>query len=435
MQRIPTTEVSSHVGERVRVMGWLHSLRQLGGINFLVIRDGWSIVQAVAETEAELAPLREREAGVESVVALEGRVVSEPQAPGGIELHDLRIEVITPVTEVPPVSLNKRKITANITTVLDHAVVTNRHPVRRAILRLGAGAMAGFRSTLVAKGFTEIQTPKIVASATESGATVFKLDYFGRPAYLAQSPQFYKQIMVGIFERVFEVGPVFRAEPHDTARHLNEYVSLDVEFGFIENHFTVMALLRDVIAGILTTFSEHYTAELKLLQVQMPIIAQEVPHIHFSDAQELIFRRYGTDVRGEPDLSPQDERWLGEWAQQEFGSDFLFVTGFPMRKRPFYTHPDPERPEYSNSFDLLFRGTELVTGGQRLHRYGDYLAALEKANLPLEPFESYLEAFKYGMPPHGGFAIGLERLLMQLIGVPNVKLVATFPRDMTRLTP
>lgn len=435
MQRIPTTEVSSHVGERVRVMGWLHSLRQLGGINFLVIRDGWSIVQAVAETEAELAPLREREAGVESVVAVEGRIVSEPQAPGGIELHDLHIEVITLVTEVPPVSLNKRKITANITTVLDHAVVTNRHPTRRAILRLGAGAMAGFRSTLVARGFTEIQTPKIVASATESGATVFKLDYFGRPAYLAQSPQFYKQIMVGVFERVFEVGPVFRAEPHDTARHLNEYVSLDVEFGFIENHFTVMALLRDVIAGILTTFSEHYTAELELLQVQVPAIAQEVPHIHFSDAQELIFRCYGTDVRGEPDLSPQDERWLGEWAQQEFGSDFLFVTGFPMRKRPFYTHPDPERPEYSNSFDLLFRGTELVTGGQRLHRYGDYLAALEKANLPLEPFESYLEAFKYGMPPHGGFAIGLERLLMQLTGIPNIKLATTFPRDLTRLTP
>jgi len=435
MQRIPTTEVSSHVGERVRVMGWLHSLRQLGGINFLVIRDGWSIVQAVAETEAELAPLREREAGVESVLAVEGWVISEPQAPGGIELHDLHIEVITLVTEVPPVSLNKRKITANSTTVLDHAVVTNRHPTRRAILRLGAGAMAGFRSTLVARGFTEIQTPKIVASATESGATVFKLDYFGRPAYLAQSPQFYKQIMVGVFERVFEVGPVFRAEPHDTARHLNEYVSLDVEFGFIENHFTVMALLRDVIAGILTTFNEYYTAELELLQVQVPAIAQEVPHIHFSDAQELIFRRYGTDVRGEPDLSPQDERWLGEWAQQEFGSDFLFVTGFPMRKRPFYTHPDPERPEYSNSFDLLFRGTELVTGGQRLHRYGDYLAALEKANLPLEPFESYLEAFKYGMPPHGGFAIGLERLLMQLTGITNIKLATTFPRDLTRLTP
>jgi nondiscriminating aspartyl-tRNA synthetase len=196
-----------------------------------------------------------------------------------------------------------------------------------------------------------------------------------------------------------------------------------------------MALLRDVIAGILATFSEHYTAELELLQVQMPSIAQEVPHIHFAEAQELIFRRSGVDVRGEPDLSPQDERWLGDWARQEFGSDFLFVTGYPMRKRPFYTHTDPERPEYSNSFDLLFRGTELVTGGQRLHRYSDYLAALEKANLPLEPFESYLEVFRYGMPPHGGFAIGLERLLMQLTGIANIKLATTFPRDLTRLAP
>ena len=230
MQRIPTTEVGLHVGERIRVMGWLHSLRQLGGINFLIIRDGWGIIQAVAETDAELTPLHETEAeiSVESIVAVEGLVVSEAQAPGGIELHELHIEVITPVSEVPPLALNKRKISANITTVLDHAVVTNRHLARRAILRLGAAAMAGFRGTLTAKGFTEIQTPKIVASATESGATVFKLDYFGRPAYLAQSPQFYKQIMVGVFERVFEVGPVFRAEPHDTTRHLNEYVSLDV---------------------------------------------------------------------------------------------------------------------------------------------------------------------------------------------------------------
>ena len=435
MQRILTSEVGSYVGERVHVMGWLHSLRQLGGINFLVIRDGWGIVQAVAETGAELIPLQQGEIGVESVVAVEGLVAVEAQAPGGIELHDLHIEVITPVTEVPPVSLNKRKISANITTLLDHAPITHRHPARRAILRLAAGAMEGFRSTLTARGFTEIQTPKIVAAATESGANVFKLDYFGRPAYLAQSPQFYKQIMVGVFERVFEVGPVFRAEPHDTTRHINEYVSLDVEFGFIETHFTVMALLRDVIAGILATFAEHYTDELALLGVQMPIVPAKIPHIHFADAQELILRRYGVDVRGEPDLSPQDERWLGEWAQREFGSDFLFVTGYPMRKRPFYTHPDPERPEYSNSFDLIFRGTELVTGGQRLHLYSDYLAALEKANLPLEPFEYYLEAFRYGMPPEGGFAIGLERLLMQLTGVPNIRLTTLFPRDLSRLTP
>ena len=435
MERVRTVEVGEHVGERVRVAGWLHSLRRLGGVNFLVVRDGWGIVQVVTESEAELGPLQDGVLGVESIVAVEGVVVSEAQAPGGVELHQPRIEVITPVTEVPPVPLNKRKITANIGTLLDHAVVTNRHPARRAVLRLGAGVMAGFRSTLIERGFTEIQTPKIVAAATESGANVFKLDYFGRPAFLAQSPQFYKQAMVGVFERVFEVGPVFRAEPHDTTRHINEYVSLDAEFGFIENHFTVMALLRDVIAGILTTLHEQDAAELKILQVKMPEVPEEIPHMFFPEAQELIYKRYKTDVRGEPDLSPQDERWLGEWARQEFGSDFLFVTGYPMRKRPFYTHPDPEHPEYSNSFDLLFRGTELVTGGQRLHLYSDYVAALERAHLPVEPFEAYLEAFKYGMPPHGGFAIGLERLLMQLTGMNNIKLTTTFPRDLTRVTP
>jgi nondiscriminating aspartyl-tRNA synthetase len=295
--------------------------------------------------------------------------------------------------------------------------------------------MAGFRATLGARGFTEIQTPKIVASATESGSNVFKIDYFGRPAYLAQSPQFYKQIMVGVFERVFEVGPVFRAEPHDTTRHVNEYVSLDVEFGFVENHFTVMTLARDVIAGILATLQGGYAAELALLEARLPAVPAEIPHIHFAEAQELILQRHGVDVRGEPDLSPQDERWLGAWAQEERGSDFLFVTGYPMSKRPFYTHPDPTRPGYSNSFDLLFRGVELITGGQRLHRYGDYLDALSRAGYPVAPFESYLEAFRYGMPPHGGFAIGLERLLMQLLDLPNLRLATLFPRDMNRVIP
>jgi nondiscriminating aspartyl-tRNA synthetase len=331
--------------------------------------------------------------------------------------------------------LHKPKIQAGLATLLDHAVVANRHPARRAIFRLAAGVMAGFRATLNARHFTEVQTPKIVASATESGANVFKLDYFGRSAFLAQSPQFYKQIMVGIFDRVFEVGPVFRAEPHDTTRHTNEYISLDVEFGFINDHFTVMALLQEVMASIFETLAAHYPAELQRLNAQLPVVPPAIPHIHFADAQELILSRYGVDTRAEPDLSPQDERWLGQWAQAEHGSDFLFVTGYPMVKRPFYTHPDPNRPTYSNSFDLLFRGTELVTGGQRLHRYPDYLAALAAAQLPVEPFETYLEAFRYGMPPHGGFAIGLERLLMQLLELPNVRLATLFPRDLNRLTP
>ena len=433
MVEIRTVEAREHVGERVALRGWVHNVRRLGGVNFIVLRDGWGMIQAVTENDADLAPIAGLASG--SVVQLSGFVIANAQAPDGLELQQPTLEIITPVTETPPLSLSKKRLNAALPTLLDHAVVANRHPARRAVFRLSAGAMAGFRATLSAMHFTEIQTPKIVASATESGANVFKLDYFGRPAFLAQSPQFYKQIMVGVFERVFEVGPVFRAEPHDTVRHINEYVSMDVEFGFIENHFTVMRLLREVIAGIFAHLTENYAADLALLEANLPIILPEIPHIHFADAQELIFTRHGIDVRGEPDLSPQDERLLGEWAWEMFGSDFLFVSGYPMVKRPFYTHPDPDRPGYSNSFDLLFRGTELVTGGQRLHRYGDYLAALDRAGYSHEPFEQYLEAFRYGMPPHGGFAIGLERLLMQLLGLPNLRLATLFPRDLNRVAP
>ena len=435
MIQIRTSDVRAHIGENVRVHGWLNSVRRLGGISFAVVRDGWGTIQAVSESESWLAPLTEAGAGVESVVVIDGTVVASQQAPGGVELQNPVLEVVTPVVEAPPLTLSKRELKANLTTLLDHAVVSNRHPTRQAIFRLASSVMFGFRRTLTELGFTEIQTPKVVESATESGANVFKLDYFGRPAYLAQSPQFYKQIMVGVFERVFEVGPVFRAEPHDTTRHINEYVSLDAEMGFIEDHFTVMAVLRDVVDGMFGAIREHNQLDLQLLNAQLPSVPNQIPHIHFSDAQELILRLHNVDVRHEPDLSPQDERWLCEWALEEHGSEFLFVTGYPMRKRPFYTHPDPSRPEYSNSFDLLFRGLEMVTGGQRLHLYRDYLAALSRANLPLEPFESYLEAFRYGMPPHGGFAIGLERVVMLLTGLPTVKLSTLFPRDINRLTP
>lgn len=433
--RIRSIEVATRIGERIQVAGWLHALRRLGGISFLILRDGWGIVQVVATSDDELAPLHAAQAGPESVLLIEGLVAIASQAPGGIELHEPRVTVLTAVTETPPVTLGKRELKASLATMLDEGALTNRHPTRRAVYRLGASAMASFRETLTQRDFTEIQTPKLVESATEGGANVFALDYFGRPAYLAQSPQFYKQIMVGVYERVFEVGPVFRAEPHDTTRHINEYVSLDMEMGFIENHFTIMAVARDVLAAMMERFRVANTADLALLGVDMPDVPAEIPHIHFADAQELILRLHGVDSRGEPDLSPQDERWLGEWARAEHGSDFLFVTGYPMRKRPFYTHPDPTRPEYSNSADLLFRGTELMTGGQRLHRYEDYLAALANRGLSPEPFTDYLEAFRYGMPPHGGFAIGLERLLMQLIGLPSVKLATLFPRDLNRLRP
>ncbi|MGH2371322.1 MAG: aspartate--tRNA(Asn) ligase, partial [Chloroflexota bacterium] len=371
----------------------------------------------------------------ESVLVLEGLAVAEAQAPGGVEVHQPTVEVLSPAVAPPPFELYRPALKAQLPAILDHAPLALRHPRHRAIFRLASAAMAGFRATLRALDFVEIQTPKLVGSATEGGANVFAVDYLGRPAYLAQSPQFYKQIMVGVFERVFEVGPVFRAEPHDTPRHINEYVSLDVELGFVRDHTTVMDLLTRVQRGMLDAVQEQAPGALARLGVTLPKVPATIPSIDFAAALELIWRETGDDARDEPDLAPAHERWLGEWGRREHGSDFLFVTGQPMAKRPFYTHPDPMRPACSNSFDLLFRGLEIVTGGQRLHRHEDYLAALAARGLGAAPFEWYLEAFRHGMPPHGGFAIGLERWIARLIDAPNVRETTLFPRDLHRLTP
>ncbi len=318
---------------------------------------------------------------------------------------------------------------------LDHASVALRHPKRAATFAISATSASAFRSTLDAMGFTEIYTPKILGSATESGANVFGIDYFGRPAYLAQSQQFYKQAMVGVFERVYEVGPVFRAEPHDTTRHLAEYVSLDAELGFIQDHTTVMDVLTRVITGIIERLANERAGELELLGVHLPQIGTSITSVHFAEALEMVTSATGEDRTGEPDLAPSDERWLGDWAKREHGSDFVFVTGYPMKKRPFYTHPQPGRPDCSNSFDLLFRGVELVSGGQRLHRYEDYIKALQNRGQDITPFAEYLDAFKYGMPPHGGFAIGLERWTARLTTQANIREATLFPRDRNRLAP
>ena len=431
-QRVFSEQVAACVGQRVRVVGWLQSLRKLGAISFVVVRDATGVVQAVADA-ASLAALAGAQA--ESVIAVAGEVRAEPKAPGGVELCDIAIEVIAEASEPPPVLLGKNLANVTLPALLDHAVVANRFPQRRAIFRLGAAAMRGFRAALDAERFVEIQSPKLVETATEGGANVFAVDYFGRPAYLAQSPQLYKQIMVGVFERVYEVGPVFRAEPHDTARHINQYTSLDVELGFIADHFDVMAQLTRVLRGMLAEVAASCGPELALLGARVPELPETIPHLHFTEALELLAGPLGESVRGEPDLPPAGERWLGEWARDHRASDWLFVTGYPMRKRPFYTHPDPERPEHSRSFDLLFRGTELVTGGQRLHRHADYVAALAARGLSSAPIAAYLSAFRHGMPPHGGFAIGLERFLMQLLDLPNIRLAVLFPRDLTRLSP
>jgi len=433
MERIYGSELSNYVDQKVKVAGWAHNLRRLGKVNFLTIRDVSGIFQ-VFLTESEAIQLDD--VLPESVVEVQGIVVAEAQASGGYEIHQPEITVLSRVSEGLPFSINQPVLKAHLDTFLDYAPFGLRYPKKRALFRLSAGVMQGFRKYLDQQGFTELATPKLVESATEGGANVFAVDYFGRPAYLAQSPQFYKQIMVGVFEKVYEVAPVFRAEPHATSRHLNEYISLDVEVGFIKNHFDVMALLSHVIRAIFGHLQENYAYELGELEIDMPALPDVFPHIYFPDAQEFIYQQHQEDCRGEPDLAPQHERWLGEWAKEEYQSDFLFVTGYPMKKRPFYTHPEPENPIYSNSFDLLFRGTELVTGGQRLHLYEDYLQALKKQGISdLQLFDGYLQTFKYGMPPHGGFAIGLERLLMQLTGAPNLRETVLFPRDINRLSP
>jgi nondiscriminating aspartyl-tRNA synthetase len=424
MDRHLVSDLAGRAGERVRVAGWLHHQRQLARVAFVLVRDRSGIVQVVVEDpglRAELDAL-----APETVLAVEGTAVLSDQAPGGVEIHGPHVEVIArPVGPPPPFELRRPELNAQLPTLLDHAAAALRHPRRRAVTKIAAASVAGFRAALDALDFTEIHTPKLVATATETGANVFAVDYFGRRAYLAQSPQFYKQTMVGVLERVYEVGPVFRAEPHDTARHLAEYVSLDAEMGFVRDHTDVMAVLRATLAGMADAVAA--------LDAPAPDVPAEIPSVDFTAAQRMIEADTGEPTVGEADLAPAHERWIGDWARREHGSDFVFVTGYPQAKRPFYTHPDPARPGFTNTFDLLFRGVELVTGGQRLHRYEDVVAAL--GDQDPGPLAGYLDAFRYGMPPHGGFAIGLERWVSRLVGAANIREVTLFPRDLSRLTP
>jgi nondiscriminating aspartyl-tRNA synthetase len=398
MERILTSELAAHAGERVVLRGWLHRKRELARVSFLVLRDRAGLAQIVMAEPPDLLP--------ETVLEVEGIVVAKEQAPGGVEVHEPEFRVLAGPVEPPPVELHRPEPRESLPTRLDAAPVALRHPAVRERFRLTAAAVAAFRRTLDGLGFTEIQTPKIVAAATEGGANLFRVDYFGRDAFLAQSPQFYKQTMVGVFERVYETGPVFRAEPHETARHLAEYVSLDAELGFIRDHRDVIDVVRDVVAAMIDSVGQRPPAD--------------VPIVRFEDVR----------TGEEPDLSPADERRVCA----EHG-ELVVVEGFPTAKRPFYTHPDPERPEWSRGFDLLYRGLEIVTGGQRLHLCDDYRAALAARGLDEAPFESYLDAFRYGMPPHGGFALGLERFVAQALGLSNVREATLFPRDRTRLVP
>ncbi len=417
--RVLAADLLRHVGRPVKVAGWIHRRRELKSVTFVLVRDRSGLAQVVLPEPVGLPE--------ETVVEVHATVTANAQAPGGVELTEAVVTALSEPAKPPPFDLYRPVVPASLPTILDHAPVALRHPLLKAPFLVAAASVAGFRAALGGLGFVETHTPKIVGSATESGANVFGLDYFGRPAYLAQSPQFFKQALVGVFERVFETGPVFRAEPSDTSRHLAQYTSLDAELGFIADHHDVMAVLRTAIAGMADAVSE--------LGQEVPEVPEEIPAIHFADAQELLARHTAEDPRGEPDLAPAHERWLSDWARRTHGSEFLFVTGYPMAKRPFYTHPDPARPAYSNSFDLLFRGLELVTGGQRLHRHEDYVAALTARGENPAAYQDYLDVFAHGMPPHGGFAIGLERWTARLLDVANVRQVTLFPRDLHRLTP
>ena len=426
MPRILSAELAQSAGRRVRVAGWVHRRRQLAAVSFLILRDRAGLAQVVVRDDATRAAVAE--IGEETVVDVIGTAVANPAAPGGVEVVDPEISLLSSIAEPPPFDLYRPTLTATLPTLLDHADVALRHPARQAAFRMSAAAVHGFRSTLDSAGFVEVHTPKMVGSVTEGGANVFALDYFGRPAYLAQSPQFYKQTLVGVFERVYEVGPAFRAEPHDTVRHIAEFTSLDAEMGFIRDQRDVMAVLRDVIAGMIAAIGERSA-------VALPDVPAEIPTVHFAEALEMVGAATGEDLSGEPDLAPAHERWLGEWALREHGSDFMFVEGYPTAKRAFYTHPDPDRPPYSRGFDLIFRGLELVSGSQRLHRAEDYERVIAARGESFEPYRTYVDAFRHGMPPHGGFAIGLERFMMRLLGVSNVREVTLFPRDLHRLSP
>jgi nondiscriminating aspartyl-tRNA synthetase len=441
ISRVLSADLPEHIGERVTIAGWLHRRRELKSVSFLIIRDRAGLAQVVlpaepagpetASTELASAAL----AGEETVLQVEGLVVANPQAPGGAELTEPVVTQLSGPAQPPPFDLYRPALTAALPTILDHAPTTLRHPQLRSGFEVSAASAAGFRAALDRLDFTEVFTPKIVESATESGANVFQLDYFGRPAYLAQSPQFFKEALVGVFERVYEVAPAFRAEPSDTGRHLAQFTSLDAELGFITDHHDVMAVCRDAIAGMVDSVQERAASAMVLLGAQLPKVPTQIPDIHFAEAMELISQATGEDVTGEHDLAPAHERWLCEWSAREHGSELLFVHGFPLLTKPFYTYPDPDRPGYSYGFDLLFRGVEIVSGGQRLHRYEDYLKALASRGMDPAPFAGFLQVFEHGMPPHGGFAIGLERWTARLTGAANVRQVTLFPRDLHRLSP
>ncbi len=413
--------------EGVQVHGMVHTLRDLGDVRFMLLRMPGGVLQCVLSGDE--FDVREGDA-----VRAQGKMVRDARAPGGTELHVSALEVLSRAAEPMPVPIGKNKMNLTLDTDLALRFVTLRNLRRRAVFKVQEGIVRGFRQALEREGFTEIHTPKIVAQNAEGGANLFRMEYFGRRAYLAQSPQFYKQALVPVYERVFEIGPVFRAEKHNTQRHLNEYTSMDFEMGFIDGFEDVMQMETKVLQTIMRVLEADYAPQLRVLGVTLPRV-DAIPAVHFDEAKRMVSERYQRPIRDPFDLEPEEEQLISRLFEEEYDSEFVFVTHYPSKKRPFYAADDPQDPRYTLSFDLLFRGLEVTTGGQRIHDYQTQVEKMRKKGLDPADFEGYLMIHKYGTCPHGGLGLGLERLTARLLGENNVREACMFPRDQQRMEP
>ena len=420
-------------GEVVKINGAVHVIRDMGTVAFVILRKREGLLQCVYEKEtAEFDIKTIKEAATLEVT---GVLKQNEKAPNGIEITMQKVEILSePEAEMMPLAISKWKLNTSLEAKLNYRSIALRNIRERAKFRIQEGLTRAFRDFLYSQEFTEIHTPKIGAKGAEGGANIFKLEYFHRPAVLAQSPQFYKQMMVGVFDRVFETAPVFRAEKHNTKRHLNEYTSLDFEMGYIDGFEDIMAMETGYLQYAMKLLQKEYAKELKILGVELPDVSR-IPAVRFHDIKEIVSEKYGHKMRNPFDLEPEEEQMIGKYAKEEWGSDFVFVTHYPSKKRPFYAMDDPEDSKYTLSFDLLFKGLEITTGGQRIHDYQKLIEKIEARGMETDGMDQYLATFRHGMPPHGGIGIGLERLTMQLIGEDNVRETTLFPRDLSRLEP
>ena len=414
-------------GQKASVHGIVHTLRDLGDVRFMLLRMPQGALQCVLSGDG--FAVREGDA-----VMAEGEVAHDERAPGGAELHVTKLTVLSRAAEPMPVPIGKYKMNLSMDTDLALRFVTLRNLRKRAVFKIQEGVVRGFREALQREGFTEIHSPKIVAQNAEGGANLFRMEYFGRRAYLAQSPQFYKQAMVPVYERVFEIGPVFRAEKHNTQRHLNEYTSMDFEMGFIDSFEDIMQMETKVLQNIMAVLEADYAPQLRMLGVTLPKV-DSIPAVRFDEAKRMVSEKYGRKIRDPFDLEPEEEQLISRLFAEDYGSEFVFVTHYPSKKRPFYAADDPEDPRYTLSFDLLFRGLEVTTGGQRIHDYGEQVNKLIRKGMDPEDFAGYLMIHKYGTCPHGGLGLGLERLTSKLVGENNVREACLFPRDQQRIEP